>query len=74
MSEFVNVSMDFTKSFDHVNVMITDITGRVVLMKDLDNVKNHQMRIDVDNLLSGTFILNITTPDGVRTERFIKVD
>ncbi len=73
-SEFVNISMDFTKSFDHVNVMMTDITGRVVLMKDLNNVKNHQMRIDVGNLLSGTFILNITTPDGVRTEKFIKVD
>ncbi len=73
-SEFVNVSMDFTKSFDHVNIMMTDITGRVVLMKDLDNVSNHQMRIDVGNLMSGTFILNITTPDGVRTEKFIKVD
>ena len=73
-SEFVNVSMDFAKSFDHVNIMMTDITGRVVLMRDLDNVKNHQMRIDVGNLLSGTFILNITTPDGVRTEKFIKVD
>ena len=43
-------------------------------MKDLDNVSNHQMRIDVGNLMSGTFILNITTPDGVRTEKFIKVD
>lgn len=73
-SDFVNLSMDFTKSFEHVNIMLTDITGRVVLMRDLDNVKNHQMRIDVGNLLSGTFILNITTPDGVRTEKFIKVD
>jgi len=73
-SDFVNLSMDFTKSFDKVNIMMTDITGRVVLMQDLDNVRNHQMRIDVGNLLSGTFILNITTPDGVRTEKFIKVD
>ncbi|MFK7982693.1 MAG: PA domain-containing protein [Saprospiraceae bacterium] len=73
-SDFVNLSMDFTKSFDNVNIMMTDITGRVVLMKDLDNVRNHQMRIDVGNLMSGTFILNITTPDGVRTEKFVKVD
>lgn len=73
-SEFIDLSMDFTKSFDKVNIMMTDITGRVVLMKDLDNVKNHQLRIDVGNLLSGTFILNITTPDGIRTEKFIKVD
>ena len=73
-SEFVNLSMDFTQTFDEVNVMITDVAGRVVLMRDLGQVKNHQMTIDVSNLMSGTFIMNITTPEGVRTEKFIKVD
>ena len=73
-SEFVNLAMDFTKTFDEVSVMVTDVTGRVVLMKELDKVKNHQMTIDVSNLMGGTFLINITTPDGVRTEKFIKVD
>lgn len=72
--EFVNIGMAFTKSFDDVNVMITDATGRVVLMNDLKNIQNHQMRVDVSNLAAGMFLVNINTPDGVRTEKFIKVD
>lgn len=72
--EFVNIGMEFTKSFDDVNIMITDATGRVVLMNDLQNIQNHQMRVDVSNLMAGIFLVNITTPEGVRTEKFIKVD
>lgn len=72
--EFVNIGMEFAKSFNEVNVMITDATGRVVLMNDLQNIQNHQMRVDVANLAAGVFLVNINTPEGVRTEKFIKVD
>ena len=72
--ESVNIGMEFTKSFDQVNVMITDATGRVVLMNDLENIQSHQMRVDVSNLMAGVFFVNINTPDGVRTTKFIKVD
>ncbi len=72
--EFVNINMEFTQSFDDVNVMITDAAGRVVLMNDLQNIKNHQMQVDVSNLMAGIFLVNINTPEGVRTEKFIKVD
>jgi len=57
--ESVNIGMEFTKSFDRVNVMITDATGRVVLMNDLENIQNHQMRVDVSNLMAGVFFVNI---------------
>jgi len=72
--EFVNIGMEFTQSFDEVNIMITDAAGRVVLMNDLQNIQNHQMRVDVSNLMAGIFLVNINTPEGVRTEKFIKVD
>lgn len=73
-AEFVTVDMAFEKVFETVNVLVTDVTGRVVLMRDLDNIKDHQMRIDVSNLVGGTFLVNITTPEGNRIEKFIKVD
>jgi len=73
-TEFVTVDMAFDKVFEQVNVMVTDVTGRVVLMSDFDNIKDHQMRIDVSNLVGGTFLVNITTPEGNRVEKFIKVD
>lgn len=72
--EFVTIDMAFEKSFDEVSVLITDITGRVVLMREFDNIQTHQMNVDVTNLVGGTFLVNITTPDGSRTEKFIKVD
>ncbi|MEM1120805.1 MAG: PA domain-containing protein [Bacteroidota bacterium] len=72
--EFVTIDMAFEKTMEQVNVMVTDVAGRVVLMRDLDNIKTHQMLVDVSNLVGGTFLVNITTPEGSRTEKFIKVD
>ena len=72
--EFINLKMDFTKSFEAVDVTISDIAGRVVLMQHLEDVQSHQMQVDVSNLMSGTFMVNISTPEGIRTEKFIKVD
>ena len=72
-TDLVLLDMDFTKTFDEVEVMMTDVTGRVVLMRNLEKVQQHQMRIDVSNLMSGTFILNIRTPDGIRSEKFVKI-
>ena len=72
--DYVLIDMDFTKSFDDVEVMITDVTGRVVLMRELENIQQHQMRVDISNLMNGTFTINIRTPEGIRTEKFVKID
>jgi hypothetical protein len=73
-TDYVLLDMDFTKSFDNVEIMMTDMAGRVVLIRELENVQKHQMRIDVSNLAAGVFNLNISTPDGVRTTKITKLD
>lgn len=48
------------------NVSVIDFSGRRL------NVKLENSRIDVKNLSTGTYLINIETKDGISTEKFIK--
>lgn len=69
LSLFPNPATDFVsfKTDSKINsVSVVDLTGRNV------NVKFENNKVDVRNLSSGTYILNIKTEDGILTEKFVK--
>lgn len=49
-----------------INVSVVDLTGRKV------NVKLYTDQVDVRELSTGTYLINVETKDGIYTEKFIK--
>ena len=69
----MNLELDFVESFDEVNIKITDMAGKEILVKSLSNVDQQTSRINTRNFAQGTYTLQVITPNGVRTKRFIVV-
>lgn len=66
-SEFLYLRLSST--FNASQTTIFNVTGKLILQKTL-NQQNEQ--IDVSNLASGLYLLNILTPESHRTYKFIK--
>lgn len=71
VSELMSVNLDFVQSMDQVNIRISDITGKALLTQTLSGVQQTTWTHNVSNLANGSYFLYITTPQGVRTEKFI---
>jgi len=61
-SDILNIQTDSKIN----SVSVVDLTGRKL------NVKLDGNKVDVQNLPSGTYLINIETKDGISTEKFIK--
>jgi hypothetical protein len=53
---------------------ITDLTGRTLEEKVLDaNVGENKYSVDVSNYPAGTYLINYTSLESVKTEKLVKV-
>ncbi len=73
-SEIVVLDMDFVNAFEKVTVLVTDVAGREVMRKQFENIQKEKTELTVSGLTNGTYMVNINTPIGIRTMKFIKVD
>ncbi len=71
VNEFLTVEMDFVQPMDQVDIRISDITGKVMRNQTLSVVQQTTWTHNVSRLANGSYILYITTPQGVRTEKFV---
>lgn len=71
-SDNVNVGLKFGEVTDF-RLSVTTIEGKLV--KDLGNFNTSDlnMNVDVTDLVSGVFILQVTTPQGQRNHKFVKM-
>ncbi len=69
--EEMNLELDFVESFDEVNIKITDMAGKEILVQNLSNVDQQTSQINTSNFAQGTYTLQVITPNGVRTKRFV---
>ncbi len=63
-SRYINVDIE---DLDIVSIKIVDLSGRVI-----KHIDGNQSKIDISELQSGTYILNIATKDGVLSTYIIK--
>lgn len=54
-----------------VNIM--DFTGRIVRTQTMKNWTDKTLILPMSNLASGTYLINIVSPSGIKTEKFIKL-
>ena len=51
---------------------LTDINGRVVMTQNFANVKADKLQLNVANLNTGVYVINIRTEEGFTSARFVK--
>ncbi len=71
VNELLSVNMDFVQSMDQVNIRISDITGKAMMNQTLSGVQQTTWTHNVSSMANGSYILYVTTPQGVRTEKFV---
>lgn len=67
----LNVKIDLVKEAKNATIEIMDINGKLLSVRQLNNVKTSIEKFDVSNYANGTYILNYKSADGVRAVQFI---
>ena len=67
-NDFVNISN--TENIRVSNIKITDLNGRVIKQNNFDNVSN--INLNVSDLSSGVYMMNINTNKGSTVKKIIK--
>ena len=67
---FVDLALENVS--DNVNLQVVDIQGRVVMTQNFANVKADKLQLNVANLNTGVYVINIRTEEGFTSARFVK--
>ena len=67
---FVDLALENVSN--NVNLQVVDIQGRVVMTQNFANVKSDKLQLNVANLNTGVYVINIRTEEGFTSARFIK--
>ncbi len=67
---FVDLALENVSN--NVNLQVVDIQGRVVMTQNFANVKTDKLQLDVANLNTGVYVINIRTEEGFTSAKFIK--
>lgn len=57
---------------ESVNLQFVDAQGRVVKSVNFENVLNDKLNVNIDDLSTGVYMINIRTAEGFTSTRFIK--
>ena len=60
----------FSETTD-IGIMITDLSGKVIMVRDINNVINEVFKFDVSSLANGTYLLRLSTEKGSKTKKFV---
>jgi len=67
----LNVKINLVKDAKTVKINIVDINGKVVLARELSNIKSTTETFNATDLANGTYLLNLSTDAGVRSIKFV---
>ncbi len=70
-TDFVNVEFNLEEQSDNVRIRLLNIEGRLMQSIELNKVTSYNYQLNVQDLVAGTYILSITTPEGSRAEKLI---
>ncbi len=72
-NEIVTLDMNLVNTFDKVNVLITDLSGKSMMEANYENVLNEKFQYNISNFAAGTYYLQVRTEEGNKTKRFVVV-
>jgi len=71
-SDYIRIQMNLDRPQD-VNVYLTDVSGKILRMTNRTRFLNETIELDVQAVPAGTYFLNVTSADGMRTEKITVV-
>ena len=71
VDEILFLNMKLTKVAEQVELKVFDVVGKTVLSENYLNFQQGQSTFDVKDWQSGAYFLRVTTPQGMRTHKFI---
>jgi hypothetical protein len=69
--EVINFSFDLIETASEMQIRIVDMTGKVHLTHQLDNVKAADQSFNVSQLPAGMYLFVVNTPNGHKTQKFV---
>lgn len=63
------IIVDMQKLNNPLEIIILSVTGQIAIRKEVTGLK---MRLDIQDLPSGSYIINVKTESEIRVERFVK--
>lgn len=69
--DVLRVNLDFGKPTNTAVVSLMNGLGQVQLSEHLTNFESGQVRFNVGNLASGTYLLSVRTPEGIAVEKVL---
>ena len=66
----MNVDLSFDKSQEYTNVVITDMSGRIVHLERFVNIQSKNLNIDVSRFAAGVYNLRVVTENGFNSQNF----
>ena len=72
VSDVLNVSVDLENAQDALFV-VADISGKIMSVKEYQNVQNQNLEYDVTNYPAGTYVIRISTLEGTKTKKFVVI-
>lgn len=67
-SDYIKINMNLDRP-QSVNVYLTDVAGKILNITNRTRFGSGTIEVDVQSVPSGTYFLNVTTADGMRTEK-----
>ncbi len=67
-SDYIRVQMNLDRP-QGVNVYLTDVSGKILKMTNRSQFISGTIEVDVQSVPAGTYFLNVTSADGMRTEK-----
>ena len=69
----VNIPVDLEKVSDALFRVMT-VDGRLMTEQVMDKFQKQNIQLQVNDYPSGTYLIQILTPDGIMTKRFVKAN
>jgi len=67
----INLNLDITETAKELTVQIVDISGKIVLSREYDNINSMKEAYNISNLSDGIYFMHINSAQGIQTQRFV---
>ena len=67
----IQLGVDLVNGFDKATIKITDVTGKLITTRTIENVKTNTYSFDTSDFAAGTYFATLTTVEGAKTVKFV---
>lgn len=71
--DLIQVNLEFAEAREEVEIVLQDVTGRIIDSKQLTNVSKEKLRFNLDGLPQGIYLVTVVDGDSAVTKKVTKI-